>query len=91
MFVNIRVSVANEAGDKNARPLARFSRVVNGATAPNYTNWRKRDPLKHKLHLYRLEEETHGQQCKFFSYAFPDVMDKLYKTKSPNQSFEELP
>lgn len=31
--------------------------TFNGATVPNFTNWRKRDPLKDRLHLYRLEEE----------------------------------
>lgn len=31
--------------------------VFNGATAPNNTNWRKRDLLKHRLHLYQLEQE----------------------------------
>lgn len=31
--------------------------AFNGATVPNFTNWRKRAPLKDRLQLYRLEEE----------------------------------
>lgn len=33
------------------------------ATIPNYTNGRKRGPLKHRFHLFRLEEKM-GKQGK---------------------------
>lgn len=36
--------------------------AFNWATAPNHTNWRKRDLLKHRLHPNQLEEEIGRQQ-----------------------------
>lgn len=38
--------------------------ALNGATASSYINWRKRDPLKHRLHLYQSEKEMGKQQGK---------------------------
>ena len=53
--------------------------AFNGATAPNYTNWRKRDPPKHRLQLFQLEEEMGRQQGK-------NTLNKIKRNTTPPET-----